>query len=156
MKGVGLKKTSLVLIAVLTGGCASATFVRTDEGFRPLMTRTLPEVYLDRVPERPYRAVGVIEVIVNGKLPEIVKIARETGQKFGCDAVIDRPLHRASSTRPELPRLVAAQYPAPPVYVAPPKPYQPPPPVYLPQQPAGRREFICGVYEKPGKTGTDS
>ena len=124
------------VLALLLVGCITAKFVQTDARFRSAPRRTLPPAYLDRLPEQPYRSVGVIEVRGPADyfdLGKVVKAAREKAAKLGCDLIVDRAIHKTASAI-ERGGPLLAQYPY--AYVPPPAP-------------PGRREFICGVYVRP-------
>jgi len=130
------------IVALLVSGCVTAKFVQTDPRFRRAQRRGPPQVYLDRLPEQSYRSVGIIEVsgpAGDFNLGTVVRVAREKAAKLGCDLVVDRSIHKTTSSIPGAGPLLA-QYgytPTPaPIY-----------PVYAP--PPGRREFICGVFVRP-------
>ena len=136
------------VLALLLVGCITAKFVQTDPRFRSAPRRTLPPAYLDRLPEQPYRSVGIIEVqgpAGDFDLGKVVKAAREKAAKLGCDLVVDRAIHKVTSAIERAGPLVA-QYP----YVYTPPPTATPQPIYVANAaPPGRREFICGVYVRP-------
>ena len=130
-------------IATIAGtalaGCVRTSFTQTDFGFALHPAAQRPNVFLDRLPERPYRSVGIIEVIspAGFTLNQILGEVIEQGQNVGCDVIVDRSIYRVSQVDEALPRFVFAQY------IPPPTPA--PAPVYSP--PPDRHEFICGVYD---------
>jgi hypothetical protein len=141
-----VRSSGLALLGLLAsaGACVRAEFVRTDAAFRP-HPPTHPTVFIDHLPERAYRAVGVIEVSgppAHMDLVTVMEEARNAGSEAGCDVVVDRSIHRVSLADPARPRVLLAQF------TPSPRPYTPPPsfttPVYTP--PPDRRAFICGVY----------
>jgi hypothetical protein len=55
-----------ILILALAAGCAADTrFVRTDDTFTSLPAASAPRVYFDALPAAPYRAVGIISVVLS-------------------------------------------------------------------------------------------
>ncbi len=88
-----------LLAAVLLPGCLSATFTRTAGDYVPHAVDTAPEVFIDRLPARPYRPVGVIEVQspAAASLSQVLAAARSKGKAVGCDVVVDRAIHRVGA-----------------------------------------------------------
>jgi hypothetical protein len=94
-----------ILMFTLVAGCAADTrFVRTDDRFTPSPAAGLPQVYFDALPPAPYRAVGIISVVVDvlAGRGSIASAAAQAGQHAGCAVVVERKLHQASGARSEL------------------------------------------------------
>lgn len=129
-------------LAVLTGGCLHAQFSRTDPSFGEVAGKPPPRVYVDQLPARPYRSVGIIEVLVpqGYALSDVMDLASAEGARVGCDVVVDRLIHRITAREPET-RFMLAQYPQ--LYPAP-RLGQPMTPYYSP--PPNQRDFICGLW----------
>lgn len=137
-------KSVTVLLAAVLAGCWSTSFIQTDPSYRAT-SGAWPEVYLDRLPDRPYRSVGIIEVkgpAGDFDLEDVLRHAQEKGRELGCDLIVERAIHRVSSREQQSPRI--AQLGGgfrPPASSAP-----PPSPVVVPATGPGRREFICGKF----------
>lgn len=140
------------LLALSFGGCmiSQVNFLKTApfaEGRKKQV-----EWYLDRLPSRAYRSVGIIEVIhsADAGMLTVLRSAHKLAQEVGCDLIVDRSLHRFSfDTARPLPRHRGAvtgrcQFARPGVSPH----YQPafPPPAAA-SAPPGTTAFICGVYE---------
>lgn len=80
------------LFALGLGGCChTETFTSLEQSFVPAERRSRPAVFLDRLPKRDYRTVGVIEVARSDSTPlgEFIDGARAHAEGIGCDVVID-------------------------------------------------------------------
>jgi hypothetical protein len=137
----------LACLALAGAGCVTTNFVPTDGSFRSSGRSTRPQVFVDRLPPRPYRSVGIIEVTGPAGLMDLQTVMAEAaiaGDSAGCDVVVDRAIHRVGASASPAPvGRMLVQYIAPyshPSYVAP----QPAAPAYTP--PPSRHEFICGVF----------
>jgi hypothetical protein len=127
-------RSFLLLPLVLLAGClVTSSFFLTDGRFHQGVHHSDPEVFLDRLPDQPYRAVGIIEVQGPGsmELGSMVNEARAKGGELGCDVVVDRAIHRVAAGEAVHSYALAANQT---VYAAP----APPP---------NKHEFICGLYE---------
>ncbi|MBI4511712.1 MAG: hypothetical protein HY698_18910 [Deltaproteobacteria bacterium] len=135
----------LVSFVSLAPGCITASFVQTDGSFVPHELASGPSVYLDRLPERPYRSVGIIEVkgpAGSFDLGNLLPVVQEKGKEVGCDLIIDRAIYRVSGELPTMGVLVAgvgAGYYGQTTTNT--------PIVYTESAPPGRREFICAVWQ---------
>ncbi|MDY7230351.1 hypothetical protein [Hyalangium rubrum] len=133
-------------VLALATGCISAEFVRTDPRVTLAPKASRPQVYIDRLPERSYRSVGIIELTIptGSSLQDVMNAAGDEGQRSGCDVVVDRSIHpvrRESGQRETSTFWRHAQHsPIPPPPAAPPVVYNSPPP--------GKREFVCGIWEE--------
>jgi hypothetical protein len=96
-------------------------------------------VFLDRLPQQPYRPVGIVEVTGSNDLGEIVRTASEQGRLVGCDVLVDRAIHRVSAAPAASADLTLVTYQAQPVIVGP----SPPP-----------HQFICGIFVRAPKQPT--
>jgi hypothetical protein len=138
----------LALALASLAGCVSSNFVATDPRFHA-RGATSPRVYMDALPDKPYRSVGIIEVSgppAQMDLPTVLAEAERAGGEAGCDVVVDRSIHRVS-LQLDTPRMMLAQYHSPPVISHTnrlPGYQQAAAPAYIP--PPDRREFICGVF----------
>ena len=130
-------------LAVLGGGCLHAQFSRTDPSFVEIPGKGPPRVYVDQLPQRPYRSVGIIEVLVpvGYALSDVMDLSSAEGARVGCDVVVDRVIHRVTAQEPARRFAVNAQY-----YPTPPPP-QATTPYYGP--PSNQRDFICGLWVEP-------
>ena len=131
-------------VAIGVCGCMRATFVQTDT-FKPGPPSAL-EWYIDKVPKKPYRAVGIIEVTLadTAALMEVVKAAYKKGQEVGCHLIIERSLHVVSPSA-LLPTSKISVCVADAVSEC--QYHTRSQPVYGGSAPAsGTREFVCGVY----------
>lgn len=130
--------------ALLASGCIRTHFVPTDPTHAAAPNGKTPTIYLDRLPDRPYHSVGIIEAVypagfsLNDILPEVQITAREVG----CDLVVDRaifPIGSAEASKRWWKRVAYAPIGHPVT-----QSYSPPP---------DRREFICGVFDLPAPPG---
>jgi hypothetical protein len=158
---------AVVFAGALVGapGCVPqyVSFLKTDDSYTPHQAAARPATYIDRLPPRPYRSVGIIEVDVpqHFSLETMIKWAADKGQEIGCDVVVDRMIHRVEGRERHLRRWVVAVEPplrrradpepaaplASPALLAAKQPA--PQPVVVVNEadpPHQRREFICGVY----------
>lgn len=152
------RQVSLWMIVGLCSCLPATTFVRTDSSFSPRkeigtepVAGPLPEVFLDRLPARPYRSVGIIQVnlaITSGNLGDVVKAAQQGGAQTGCQVVVDRAIHAVTwRTEPDPPVARGVYLAGLSPYVPPrPLPPSPRPPPQAPQPSPGFREFICGLF----------
>ena len=151
------------VLAVVLSGCVNATFTKTVPTFAAHPVALRPEVFVDRLPPRPYDSVGIIEVVApqSASLSEILRAAATKGQKVGCDVVVDRAIHRIAGA--DLPRWTIEISDAPPLEsranVSPylgvingplVTPTSQPTTVYQQSSPPDKREFICGIYRSEG------
>jgi hypothetical protein len=142
---LSVRALSLVVLAPLA--CVHASFVPTDARYAAARV-TNPRVYVDHLPPRPYRSVGIIEVRGPDNqmdLAMVIDKARSAGAEAGCDVVVDRAIHavdRGADLSPE-PGMMLAQYRP---YGSSSSYYSPAPFTYV--QPTSRREFICGIYQR--------
>ena len=85
-------RDGLVLLAVMgTSGCCHTVWIPAD-GVNHLAPRTAPpEVFLDRLPQRPYRRVGDVQVAGSNRtsLAEFIDEAKMVAAGKGCDILID-------------------------------------------------------------------
>jgi hypothetical protein len=147
-------RTFVVILPValaLCTGCVSADFARTDPGFKKGWKPGRPLVYVDRLPERPYRSVGILELTfpANSSLTQVLEAAGQQGQIVGCDVVVERSIHpvQKESGLSGTPAFwMRAQH----VPGHPPGSAQPPTFYSAPQ--IGKREFICGIWEEAQPT----
>jgi len=130
-----------VALWVVASGCITSTFVLTDPRYaeRP---PTRPEVFIDRLPPFPYMSIGVIEVSAPpaSDLSQVLAEAASKGGQVGCEVVVERSIHKITSTIPNAGPLMAQAYhtnSSPAVYA--------PPSMYVPPPPPSKREFICGL-----------
>jgi hypothetical protein len=145
---------ALSLLALI--GCAPVTsFVQTDSAF-VAQSGASPTVFLDALPDRPYRSVGIIEVRAGDmhSLNSIVAAAQSKGAALGCDVVVQRALHRVVGALPVRSVTVTGddadridpRYLGAVTGVAP----APMPPTVVPPSgsppPASRYEYVCGVF----------
>jgi hypothetical protein len=151
-----VKARALILPAALflSAGCLHAEFIQTDPSVILARKASRPRVYIDRLPERPYRSAGILELTFHASLSlrDVLEAAGDEGKKVGCDVVIDRSIHlvqREGATRKTQALWRHAQY------VPRPHPPPPPPPTVFQSPPPGKREFICGIWEEAeDKTGS--
>ncbi|MBI3073885.1 MAG: hypothetical protein HYY84_17395 [Deltaproteobacteria bacterium] len=128
--------------------CMRVEFLKTDGGFVPKKTGKDPEYFVDRIPVKPYRSVGIIEVIAGGahNIVDVVRAAAEKAQEIGCDLIVARAIHRVSGLDE---MRVLAEFPGESVV-----PIQYQAPIVTHSPPSSRFEFICGIYSgdarKPG------
>jgi hypothetical protein len=159
------------IAALLASGCVNASFTKTSDDYVVHEVDTLPEVFIDKLPEQAYDPVGIIEIHAPqaASLGEVMRAAAEKGQEVGCDVVVDRSIHRVDGAR--LRRwtvIVAVDVPASPTG-EPRRPVSP----YLgmiggdplrhtfgstviynnyssPSVPMDKREFVCGIFRPAG------
>ena len=86
-----LQVAVLLVIAGILGGCATAKFIPTSGYYAPKPEHCDIEVFTSKVPERPYKEIGIIEgqgmmgaESLEEVLPEMIKEAC----KAGGDAII--------------------------------------------------------------------
>lgn len=115
------------------GGDRSVTFVQTDSSFHRDDLDGEVQVFIDRLPDLPYRSVGVIEVRRHD-LQAAVDAAVAKAREVGCDFVIDRRIYEPPQAALAMPRWALASSEPEPLPVEQQEPPPPPP-----------REFICGV-----------
>jgi hypothetical protein len=138
------RRQYLVCVLLLATGCWRVTFVSTDSAFQRAPGAE-PDVYLDRLPDRPYQSVGILEVTgpaIEFDLDAVIRRAKKKGRELGCDLIVDRSIHRVSmATRQpillaQLGHTSVGQY-----TTTQPQPFN----VYN-APPPGRREFVCGIW----------
>jgi hypothetical protein len=128
-------------------GCVTTEFVTTDPSFRARV-HLRPVVYIDRLPPFAYRSVGIIEATIpeGHGLAEVLDAVVTKGEQVGCEAIVDRAIHRVSAAPVADSRhWMVVQY-HPPVTTSSAPIYRPAQPTYN-SAPAGRREFVCAVRE---------
>jgi hypothetical protein len=143
------RRAALVLIAASTAlGCVPSAFTQTDDLYRPHRGSHNPKVFIDRLPSREYKSVGLIEVGGGGNLRYIISRAMEEGRFVGCELLVPENLHRVSMGLPGTRMLLAYGYgdTFQPRFTSPP-PQQTPAPSYVPVGPGPPpQRFICGIY----------
>jgi hypothetical protein len=133
-----------LLLAFCLFGCVKIEYLSTDVSFRP-RGHARPLVFIDRLPPYPYRSVGIFEatVPVGSSLAEVLSAVVDKGAEIGCEAIVDRAIHRVSAAPVVRPRRLLVQFPQ----ITPSPVYVPAQPVYA-TPPPGTREFICAVREE--------
>lgn len=133
---------ALLLLAVAACGSWSTQFRPSDPGFVARALDHDPDVFVDRLPPRRYRAVGMIEVHApSGQtMDEFLERAIPEGRARGCELIVARHLHVAL----ERPVLVAQTTPRG-ANLGP----NPASETIGGQEPLRRRrDFVCGVYDR--------
>jgi hypothetical protein len=142
-------------LALGLSGCVQlhSNFILTDASYRPHV-RPRPRVYVDHLPDRPYRSVGIIEVAGPATLMDLNDVlaeAQSAGAEQGCELLVDRAIHHVSRAPAPRPAMILVSYPGQPTFGTPttrPAPAYTPGPTYTPA-PTDRHEFICGIYSGP-------
>jgi hypothetical protein len=95
---------ALLLTLALAACSAETRFVRTDDSWAAPPASQAPRVYFDALPETPYRAVGIISVVIDvlAGRGAIAAAAAEAGQRAGCLVLVERKLHESRGPRSEL------------------------------------------------------
>ncbi len=154
--------------ALCASGCVNASFTKTSDGYVVHAVDTVPEVFVDKLPEQPYDSVGIIEVHAPqaANLSEVLRAAADKGQQVGCDVVVDRSIHRVdgadlrrwtvvvAAAAPPLPEDEALRRRVSPelgmIGSSPSFHTTPNTVIYnnytSPSVPMNKREFVCGVF----------
>jgi hypothetical protein len=162
---VGRRLSWLGLAALLMcAGCTRVNFIKSSASFVEHERKVRPGVYVDKLPRKPYKSVGIIEVIAPAAagLDDILALAADKGQEVGCDVVVDRAIHKVEGALPRRWTVAGSSPTASPADAPHPSRRDAqylgaaftPTPVYQTQTvtyagaapPPGRNLFICGVW----------
>ena len=92
----------LALLPLLPACTRQVRFIRADDAFREVPAVRAPPVIVDEVDQaqqEPYRAVGMVEVVVPADTPitEVITAAAAKGQEVGCELLVDARLPKRTA-----------------------------------------------------------
>lgn len=95
--------------ALAAVACSPARFVRTDDAYQEAEAAAAPAIFADKVPERAFRTVGLVEVTMaaDADAGEVRAAAMQAGQRAGCQFLVEKGAGApgAASAAPPLQRM---------------------------------------------------
>jgi len=148
------RKLVWLLLSALFPACITAEFVQTDYSHLPRWSGGRPVLFIDRLPDRPTRSVGLVSVNApdTAALSMVLKAAVDKGYEVGCWGLIDRGVYNPahvyrSTTQHQLPTwVVRLEVPKRRVGLATLAVYTPP--TVVQPTPRTSREFVCVVLDE--------
>ena len=93
----GMGSSMALCLTVACAGCIGTTsrFVQSDKSYQAKPRTAPPQVFVQRVPAKPFASVGIVQVQapVTAPTETLIKAAIVEGTKLGCDVLVHEALY---------------------------------------------------------------